>query len=117
MASKLASRQRFMADVRREQAFASLSFIYGVSEATPPLRGDIKEVGFAEPNIPRILKRLSAHFCQISTVLKPTQEMVNIISDVLGRAAAFPPPLKPYGDADYTQQPWLPMISLHINAL
>ena len=117
--SKAPNRQHFMADVRKEKGFRSLSFIYDLFEVfPPPKRGrNIKDVDFAEPNIPHNLANLTPNLASISLALQPTQEMVNVVAEELARAAAFPPPYKPYVTADYTAHPWLPRSSIHVNAL
>ena len=117
--SKAPNRQHFMADVRKEKGFRSLSFIYDLFEVfPPPKRGrNIKEVEFAEPNIPHALSSFTAQLSTISTVLQPTQEMVNLVAEEMARAAAFPPPYKPYITVDYTAHPWLPRIATHIASL
>ena len=84
----------------------------------PPKRGrNIKDVDFVEPNIPHNLSNLTPNLASISLALQPTQEMVNVAAEELARAAAFPPPYKPYVDADYTAHRWLPRSSLHVGAL
>ena len=53
----------------------------------------------------------------IGSLLHPTQEMVNEVSEALAKAEAFPPPYKPYITPDYTAHPWMPRMTLHTSAL
>ena len=66
--------QHFMADVRKENGFRSLPFIYDLFDVSPPpKRGrNINDVEFVEPNIPRNLRKFNASFSSASlTIFNP----------------------------------------------
>ena len=68
-------------------------------------------------SIPIALASYSAPLSAIGSLLQPTQEMVNEVSEALAKAEAFPPPYKPYITPDYTAHPWMPRMTLHTSAL
>ena len=120
MGSKAPNIHHFMADVRKEKGFRTLSFVYDLFEVSPPhlKRGrTIKDVEFTEPNIPHALISYTSQIATISTAPQPTQEIVNIAAEESVRDAAFPPPYRPYVTVDYTAHPRLPRIATHIASL
>ena len=112
-------RTQFLADVRKEQRFTALYFIYEIFEVSPPPTGgrNLQNVEFADLGIPLSLSSYTASLLSVVSILQPSQEMVNEISEALAKAEACPPPHKPYISPEYTARPWLPIMSMRTSAL
>ena len=67
--------------------------------------------------IPLALASYSDPLSAIGSLLHPTQEMANEVSEALAKAEAFPPPYNPYIAPDYTARPWMPRMTLRTSAL
>ena len=70
-----------------------------------------------EVSILLALASYHAPLSSIGSILHPTQEMANEVSEAMAKAKAFPPPYKPYIAPDYSIRPWLPRMDVHTNAL
>ena len=92
----------------------SLPFIYDLCEVTtPPILGrNLPNVDFAEVIIHLAIASYTASLASAGSILHPTQEMVNGISEDIAKADARHPPYMPYIAPDYTARPWLHMMAL-----
>ena len=112
-------RGHFIADAKKSYRFKSLKLIHELFSLFPPVkRGrNIASIEYNEVHLPKRLKGFTANLSSLAGTLRPTQEMVNVVSEAIARGEANPQPFFPYVTADYQQHPWLPRINAHTNAL
>ena len=76
----------------------------------------MKEVEFADVCIPLALASYCAPPSSVGSILHPTQDMDNEVSEAMAKADASPPPYKPYVAPDYSPRPglaaWLAILTL-----
>ena len=74
---------------------------------SPPLKrwGNIASVDYNESHLPRRLGSFTDQLSRVGGTLRPTQEMVNLISEDIARGEANPQPFAPFVAADYRQRP------------
>ena len=91
----------------------------GSSRSPPPVKkgGNITAIEYNEVHLPKRLGNFTVNLSPLAGSLRPTQEMVNLLSEQIARGEADPQPFFPYVTADYHQNPWLPRITAHANAL
>ena len=112
-------RAHFIADAKKSYGFKSLKLTHELFAPSPPLNrgGNIAAIEFNEVHLPKRLENFTVNLSSISGLLRPSQEMVNLVSEQIARGEANPQPFVPYVTADYHAHPWLPRINAHSNAL
>ena len=117
--TKADQRAHFIADAKKSYRFKSLKLTHELFALFPPIkRGrNIASIEYNEVHLPKRLKNFSADLSSLGGTLRPTQEMVNVVSEAIARGEANPQPFMPFVTADYQQHPWLPRITAHTNAL
>ena len=112
-------RAHFIADAKKSYGFKSLKLTHDLFSLFPPLkRGqNIDSIEFNEVHLPKRLAGCADSLANLAGALRPTQEMVNLISEDIARGEANPQPFIPYVSADYHLHPWITRITAHANAL
>ena len=77
----------------------------------------MSSIEFNEIHLPKKLQCFTANLSSLAGTLRPTQEMVNFVSEQQARGEANPQPFAPYVIPSLTEHPWLPRSAPHINAL
>ena len=111
-------RSHFLADAKKSYGSKSMKLVHEIFATFPPVKKgrNIATVEFNEIHLPRRLKNFTVDLSTIAGTLRPTQEMVNAVSEEIARGESNPQPFHPYVIPNYHEHPWLPRNAPHVNA-
>ena len=112
-------RAHFVDDAKKSYHFKSLKLMRELFALFPPIKKgiNITSAEYNEVHLPKRLQNFTANLSALAGTLRPTQEMVNLVSEDIARGEANPQPYFPFATADYHQHPWMPRRTAHSNAL
>ena len=103
--------------MRRGVGRPSISSIYDMPPPLPKRGRSLEEVEFADVSIPLALAPYRDPTSSVASIMRGPQDIVNDVSESMAKAAASPPPYKPYIAPDYSLRTLLPRMAVHTNVL
>ena len=112
-------RVHFISGAKKSYGFKSLKLLRELFALSPPLRKgrNIAHVEFTEVHLANRLQSFTANLSSLAGSLRPSQDMVNAVSELIARGESNPQPYHPYIAPNLSDRPWLPRLSAHVNAL
>ena len=107
-------RAHLIADAKKSNGFKSLKLVRELFSLFPPIkRGwNIASLEYTEAHLPKRLQNCTADLSTLAGSLRPTQEMVNLISEDTARGESNPHPFPPLLRRITTFAPGVPVLTL-----